>query len=370
MLQSIDTKSHIYAALIRNVLCQNRSLVHCTFFALGALTFLLAGCVPSANRDLSSETLNGPITRNTDNARLRVVATNTVLADIANNVGGELVSLTSLVPAGADVHTFQSTPSHSITIAEADLIISNGAGLDDFLIPILTNAQAPGSIHIVASKGLEPFLDSSEESAHHDAETKHHPGEESAHHDAETKHHPGHDHSGIDPHFWLDPTLAIHYVERIIEGLTKTDPKNAQQYTANGKAYIEQLHQLDQEISETLAQIPPSNRHLVTFHDAYGYFARRYEWQVSSFVPSDASDVTPSDIVSIIEQINPEGIPAVFAEPQLNSDVLQQASQDARLDVGIIRSLVDDQTLTYVDMMRQNARSLVENLGSTKGYYR
>ena len=87
-------------------------------------------------------------------------------------------------------------------------------------------------------------------------------------------------------------------------------------------------------------------------------------------MPSDASDVTPSDIVSIIEQINLEGIPAVFAEPQLNSDVLQQASQDAGVEVGIIRSLVDNQTLTYVDMMRQNARSLVESLGSTRGYYR
>jgi len=355
LLDIINTKSHNFGGLILNLLCQNRSLSHRTFLALSSLTMLMAGCVPSANQDLSSGNLNGPITKTTDNAKLRVVATNAVLADLASNVGGGMVSLTSLVPAGADVHTFQTTPSHSITIGEADLIISNGAGLDDFLIPILTNAQASGSVHIVASKGLEPFLDSSEESARYDAETKHHSG---------------HEHSEVDPHFWLDPTLAIHYVERIVEGLTKTDPKNDQKYATNGKAYVEQLRQLDREISETLAQIPPNRRHLVTFHDAYGYFARRYEWQVSSFVPSDASDVTPSDIVSIIEQINLEGIPAVFAEPQLNSDVLQQASQDAGVEVGIIRSLVDDQTLTYVDMMRQNARSLVESLGSTRGYYR
>ena len=347
MLDKIYTEPRIYIGLIPSLHFQNRSLVHRTFLGLTALTLLLAGCVSSANQDLSSGNLNGAITKTTDNATLRVVATNTVLADLAGNVGGELVSLTSLVPAGADVHTFQTTPSHSITIGEADLIISNGAGLDDFLIPVLTNAQGPGSLHIVASIGLEPFLKSSEETAGHAAEAEQNPG---------------HGHSEVDPHFWLDPTLAIHYVERIIEGLAKTDPKNAQQYTKNGKAYVEQLRQLDREIAETLAQIPPSRRHLITFHDAYGYFARHYEWEVSSFVPSDASDVTPGDIVSIIEHINPERTPAVFAEPQLNSDVLRQASQDAGVEVGIIRSLVDDQTLTYVDMMRDNARSLVENL--------
>ena len=355
MLDRIDTKSHSYSGLILSLFFLNRSLVHRKVLALSALTLLLAGCVSGNNQDLSSENLNGAITKTTDNSIIRVVATNTVLADLTGNVGGDLVSLTSLVPAGADVHTFQTTPSHSITIGEADLIISNGAGLDDFLIPILTNAQASGSVHIVASKGLEPFLDSSEESARHVAETKHHSG---------------HELSEVDPHFWLDPTLAIHYVERIIEGLTKTDPKNDQKYATNGKAYVEQLRQLDREIAETLAQIPPNSRHLVTFHDAYGYFARRYEWEVSSLVPSDASDVTPSDIVRIIDQINLEETPAVFAEPQLNSDVLRQASQDTGVEVGIIRSLVDDQTLTYVDMMRDNARSLVENLDNSRGYYR
>ena len=348
MFDRIDTKSHIRSGLIPSLHFQNRSLVHHTFLAVSALTLLLSGCASSGNQDLSSENLNGAITKTTDNATLQVVTTNTVLADLAGNVGGELVSLTSLVPAGADVHTFQTTPSHSITIGEADLIISNGAGLDDFLIPVLTNAQGPGSVHIVASIGLEPFLKSSEEATGRAAEAEQNPG---------------HEHSEVDPHFWLDPTLAIHYVERIIEGLTKTDPKNAQQYAKNGKAYVEQLRQLDQEIAETLAKIPPSRRHLVTFHDAYGYFARRYELEISSFVPSDASDVTPGDIVSIIEQLNPEGTPAVFAEPQLNSDVLRQASQDAGVEVGIIRSLVDDQTLTYVDMMRDNAMSLAENLG-------
>ena len=100
MLDIIDTKSHTFGGLILNLLWQYRSLVHRTFLALSSLTMLMAGCVPSANQDLSSGNLNGPITKTTDNAKLRVVATNAVLADLASNVGGGMVSLTSLVPAG------------------------------------------------------------------------------------------------------------------------------------------------------------------------------------------------------------------------------------------------------------------------------
>jgi len=315
-------------------------LSHPTFKSLIALTLalVLAGCVPSAPETLS----------------LKVVATNTVLADLARNVGGELVSVTSLVPAGADIHTFQTTPSNSITIGAADLIISNDGGLDDFMTPVLTSAQRPGSVHIVASTGLVATeiveLESTKEDAVVAEEAERSNGDERPAGEP-------------DPHFWLNPTLAIHYVERILEGLTEADPNNAQQYTDNAQAYIEQLRQLDLEIANTLNQVPLERRHLVTFHDAYGYFARHYEWKISAFVPGDASDVTPGDIVTVMEQIKLDGIPAVFAEPQLNSDVLRQAAQDAGVEVGIIRSLVDDQTRTYIEMMRANAKSLVEKLG-------
>jgi ABC-type Zn uptake system ZnuABC Zn-binding protein ZnuA len=106
----------------------------------------------------------------------------------------------------------------------------------------------------------------------------------------------GHDHSAGDPHFWQDPILAIHYVERIRNGLVEADPDNAQVYTANAEAYIQELRELDREIAQTLEAVPPEHRHLVTFHDAFGYFRRRYGWQVSAFVPSDASDITPGAV--------------------------------------------------------------------------
>ena len=123
------------------------------------------------------------------------------------------------------------------------------------------------------------------------------------------------------------------------------------------------MRELDQEISQTLRDVPPERRHLVTFHDAFGHFAVRYGWRVSAFVPGDASEVTPGTIVAVMERIGGEGIPAVFAEPQFSPKVMEQVARDTGVGVGAIYSdALDDNVPTYLDMMRFNARSLVEHL--------
>ncbi len=197
-----------------------------------------------------------------------------------------------------------------------------------------------------------------------DHETEH--GEEGEGHaeaeDHETEHgeeEGGHEHTEGDPHLWQDPSYAIHYVERLRDGLIGIDPANGETYRANAEAYIGKLRELDREIVETLSVVPPQNRHLVTFHDAFGYFARRYGWRFSAFVPSDASDVTPGAVVAVMERVQEEGIPAVFAEPQFNSDVMEQAARDAGVRVGAIYSdVLNESAPTYIDMMEFNAKSL------------
>jgi ABC-type Zn uptake system ZnuABC Zn-binding protein ZnuA len=276
-----------------------------------------------------------------------VVATTTILADMAKNVGGDLVEVTSIVPAGADAHSFQTSPSHSLAIGQAAVIVSNGFGLDSFLDPVLASAQQSSAVHVVAAQGLSAQ-----------------PLEEMHISDDDPDHDHAHEHGAGDPHFWQDPTLAIHYVERIRNGLVQADPDNAQAYSSNADGYIQEIRDLDQEIARTLSQVPPEHRHLVTFHDAFGYFARRYGWKVSAFVPSDASDVTPGAIVQVMERVKEEGIPAVFAEPQFGSDVLEQAARDTGIQVGIIYSdTIDANVPSYIEMMRSNARSLAQNLG-------
>jgi ABC-type Zn uptake system ZnuABC Zn-binding protein ZnuA len=153
---------------------------------------------------------------------------------------------------------------------------------------------------------------------------------------------------------------AVHYVQRIRDGLIQADPEGSHVYQANTTDYIQKLRELDQEIAETLSGVPPQLRHLVTFHDAFGYFARRYGWKVSAFVLSDASDVTPGAVVEVMRRVKEEGIPLVFAEPQFGSDVLKQAARDAGVGIGLIYSdALDEGVPGYIEMMRFNARSLL-----------
>jgi len=282
-------------------------------------------------------------------SRIIVVTTTTVLADMARNVGDGLVQVSPIVPPGADVHSFQTTPSDSVNIGRAKVIVSNGFGLDQFLDPVLASAQQAGAVHVIAAAGLNAVP--LEETPFPGADPGDGPGQEDAD-----------EHLAGDPHFWLDPILAIHYVEQIRDGLSQADPANSGIYAANAEGYIQELRDLDREIQQTLSQVPPEHRRLISFHDAYGYFARRYGWEVSFFEPSDASDVTPGAVEKIIREIQSEGIPAIFAEPQFNQDVLQQVARDTGIKVGVIHSLSDSTTPTYIGLMTANANSLAENL--------
>ena len=279
-------------------------------------------------------------------APVQVVTTTGILADFVRNVGGDRVEVRSLVPPGADVHSFQSTPSDSIAISGARLIVSNGMALDAFLDPLVKSAAGDDAVYVVASEGLLDISVTRMGLVEKDAGG----GPESD--DAQPLRE--------SPHLWLNPAYAVHYVQRIREGLIRVDPMGAQEYQANAAAYIRKLRELDREIAETLSAVPPARRHLVTFHDAFGHFARHYGWKVSAFVPGDAGQVIPGRVVEVMEQIKEEGIPAVFVEPQFSSAVMEQAARDTGVAVGTIYSnSLDGDVASYIDMMRFNAKSLL-----------
>ena len=278
--------------------------------------------------------------------RVQVVTTTPILADFARNVGGDRVEVRSIVPPGADVHSFQPTPKESIAISNARVIVSNGLGLDAFLDSLLKSAKRSEAVHVIAADGLDatpmkviafpPRAQGDENESS------------------------GHIYSEGDPHLWHNPQYAIYYVERIRDGLIQADTAGAQVYRDNATGYIQKLNELDEEIAETLSAVPPQRRHLVTFHDAFGYFAERYGWEVSAFAPDDASDVTPGAVVRVMEPIKEEGIPVIYAEPQFNPDVLNQAARDAGVSIGLIYSdVLDTEVPTYIEMMRFNAKSLL-----------
>ena len=258
---------------------------------------------------------------------LRIVTTTALLADLTRNVAGDSAQVVALIPAGADVHSFQTTPNDSVKINKTGLIVSNGGGLDGFLYPMIENAMSDGAVHIVASQGLAALSGSP------------------------------------NPHYWQNPANAVHYVRRIQDGLSAADPGNAEAYQRRADDYAQHLSDLDQQINQILEEVPQSRRHLVTYHDAFDHFGTRYGWHTSALVSHDADEVTPSTIAQLQQQVRQEGITVVFTEPQFRTEVMDLVAQDTGVEVGTIYSgVLGDSAATYIDMMRLNAKNVAESL--------
>ena len=288
---------------------------------------LLAACGVSAGA-VGDDRENSERSSGSSGGKINVVATNSLLADLVGQVGGNLVEVTTLVPPGVDVHAFQLTPSNNLAIGLADLLVSNGGGLDDFLNPVLRNSARPEAKWIVVADGLEPsaLLDNG------------------------------------DPHFWLDPGLAIAYVRQIRDGLVEVDPKHESDYMASAETYAGKISDLDQEIGELLGRVAAERRHLVTYHDAFGHLARRYNWEATALVADNGRDVAPGTLAKLVMRINRDGLPAVFVEPQFQQGLLTRTAREAGIRVGVIYSLPGPGAPTYLDMMRYNAESMVREL--------
>ena len=341
---------------------------------------------------------------------IRVITGTVILADFARNVGGDAVDVESLIPSGGDAHTFRTTPSDGIKVGGADVILLNGSGLDDDLVAFVESSRRSGSIFVEVSEGLTPMdlvvrelgddhHDEEEEEGEDHGDEEEEEGEDHGDEEEEGDDHgdeeeegddhgdeeeeegedhgdeedededhgeeeEGHGHGGGDPHFWLDPIAAIFYIEVIRDALIEADPARADNYTANADAYIRQLRDLDAEIRETLAVIPAEHRTLVSFHDAFGYFGARYDFEVIAFVGVHGGEPTPGDIAGVIHEVEEEGLPAIFGEPQFAEEALAAAAAEAGIEVGAVRSATfDGEVSSYIEMMRANAEELARLLG-------
>ena len=266
-----------------------------------------------------------------------VLTSATFLADITRNVASERVEVESLLPVGADPHSYQPTPQDVTKIVQSKLLIINGAEYEHFLEPLLENAEGEREV-IEASAGL---------GLRTDAESEH----------------------GIDPHLWLDPNNVITYVENIREALTHFDPDGAAIYKSNADAYVAQLKDLDVWINEQVSQIPPEKRLLVTNHEALGYFADRYGFTViGAVVPSVSSDASPSaqQMAELIDQIKSSGTPALFLDEVENPALAQQIADETGVKVVEdlhLESLTNGPpAATYIEMMKHNVTRIVEAL--------
>lgn len=278
--------------------------------------------------------------------RLNVVATFSILGDFAKNVGGDRVSVTTLVGPNSDTHVYTPTPADAKKITDAKLVIVNGLGLEGWL-PRLVKSSGGRAVTIVATKGI--------------ATRKVEAGEASSH---------DHDPGGADPHAWQSVVNAKMYVANIRDALTAADPAGADAYKANATAYLSKLDALDHDVREVVAKIPPERRSVISTHDAFGYFAAAYG--IKFIAPqgvSTESEPSARDIAAIITQIKKQKIPAVFLENVSDPRLMRRMASETGANIGgtlYSDSLTDEKgpAPTYIDMVRHNIKALTSALSS------
>lgn len=277
-------------------------------------------------------------------ASLSVVTSTAVFADMIQRVGGDHVEAFSLVPPGSDIHTFQPTPRDVQRASRARVAIWNGLGLDEVPERLVDSLGVDGLATVTLAEGIEPITGGAE------AEQ----GDED------------HDEHGVEgnPHLWLDPTLAMTYVERIRDALSQADPANSATYEANAGAFLAEIAELDAWAMQEVGTIPTERRKLVTFHDAFPYLARHFDLElVGVVVKSPGREPSAQEVAELVTRIKAEQIPTVFTEPQFNARILELAARDARVQVRTLYSdTLDSQVTSYLDLMRYNVRSLVDGL--------
>jgi ABC-type Zn uptake system ZnuABC Zn-binding protein ZnuA len=304
---------------------------------VGFLAFAAAGCGSPGDSG--------------DEGKMKVAASMSVFQDMTKEVGGERVEVSTIVPVGATVETFQPSPSDARKISESGLVVQNGAGLESWMQDLIESAGGEDQRVVELSNGLETI-----ESGGYGE----HSGEEHAGEDA-------HVHEKGNPHLWLDVQNGRHYVEGIRNALIQADPEGEETYRQNAEDYLAELEELDGYIEEKTMEIPEENRKLVTAHDAFPYFAEAYGFELSGVVIQNP-DAQPGsrEVAEIVRTVEREDVPVIFTEPQFNSGLADTIANEADVEVAELYSdtLVGDQSGgSYEEMMRTNIDRIVGALG-------
>ncbi len=295
---------------------------------IAATGLALAGCSTGATEDAgdASSSTDIPV----------VLTTFTVLADIAENVAGPHLRVESITKIGAEIHGYEPTPGDIRTAAEADLILDNGLNLEAWFAQFVETVDVP---HVVVSDGVE-VIDITEDA-----------------------------YAGLpNPHAWMSPLNVQTYVDTMAQAFSDLDPAHADAFAANAEAYKAELQQVQDELVAGLADLPDTQRALVTCEGAFSYLARdagleeRYIWAVNA-----EQQATPQQIAATIEFVDDNDVPAVFCESTVSDRAMQQvveATGAAYAGVLYVDSLseADGPVPTYLDLIRYDARLILDAL--------
>jgi len=299
---------------------------------------LSAACGGSESR--TSVSGSGPV---------HVATSISVFADMVRQVGGDRVTVLSLIPPGADAHTYQPAPKDVKRLGDARAVFVNGAHLEESLKGVIENNVPKQAKVVELSAGMQAINFENEPVGPEPAKKG-----QAAEDEGE----------GGNPHFWLDVRFARRYVERIRDTLVEVDADGRATYIANSDRYLKQLDELDTYIRSAIETIPPDQRKLVTFHDAFPYFAKAYGLAIVGYVVrAPGRDPSAQDIKTLGDTLRRQKVRAVFKEPQLNARLLDRAAKDAGVKVDVLYSdALTGDIKTYVDMMRRNADTIVRGL--------
>lgn len=276
--------------------------------------------------------------------RYTVIATTSVFADLAQLALGSSVAVETIVPAGVDVHTFEPSPSDAEKLASASLIIMNGLGLDEWALSLLEAAGKSETDVLALGEGIDEssawvYLESAHEGTGADA------------------------HGGVDPHIWLDPNGAAIYVERIAARVIRDAPELTEGIEAARAAGLAEIATLDAELHAQFAAIDAAKRKIVTFHDAFAYFARAYEIKIVGVaIEAPGQEPSAKEIAALIDAIRVAGVTSVFSEVQFSSKVLNQIASET--DATVLANLYSDAlgaapADSYLGAMRTNVAAIL-----------
>ena len=314
--------------------------------AAALLALVLAGC--GGGDEAATAT---PAPPGAAGGQLQVVATTSIVADWARTVGGDRVHVTQILQPNVDPHDFEPGADAAKAVAEADVVLASGAGLDEWADALVASGGGDARLVELAPED-ELHAPALQEQGQVHAE----------------EHRP--DDGDVDPHFWHDPTLASVAVGTLGQALAAADPADADAFRANAAAYQAELARLDAELQETYARVPPADRKLVTDHDALGYLARHFGFAVvGAAIPSTstAADASAGEIARLIDEIRAEHVAAVFSEASVDPAVVESIATETGATIhddlyGDTLGPADSDAGTYVAMMRHNARVIADGL--------
>lgn len=300
------------------------------------LLILVSGCVPPPPTMTSG--------------KLRVVTTVSPITNIIQNVGGDRIDVTGIVPEGVNSHTFEPAPSDARLLAQADIIFVNGLFLEEPTIK-LAEANKQDGVEIVSLGEQTVTPEEYVFDFSFPAEA-----------------------GNPNPHLWMNPLYAARYAELVAESLAEKDPANADFYRANAAAFGERIDALDKAIAATAETIPAENRRLLTYHDSFAYFAPRYGFTVLGAIqPADFSEPSAQEVAGLITQLRDEEIPAIFGSEVFPSPILEQIARES--GAVFIDQLRDDDLPgepgdaehSYFGLMVEDMRILTNALGGDAG---